>query len=117
MKDEWTLKDYHLHLATIKPGRKSKYGNRKVKVDGMTFDSKKEYRRWIDLNILLKAKKIFNLKRQVKFDLGVCNYYADFTYNNGREKIVEDVKGFKTGMYKLKKKLMKQVHGIEIKET
>lgn len=111
-------------FRALKPKKKSKYRNRKVVHEGMTFDSNKEYRRWIELNILEKAGHITDLKRQVSFDLGVCRYKADFTYmvfvgQNGVliKEVVEDVKGFKTQVYKLKKKLMEQVYGIEIKET
>lgn len=116
MTNTMSAKEY-LSLPTK---RKPKYGNKKVKADGMTFDSMKEYRRWIELNILEKAGHIVDLKRQVVFDLGVCKYKADFTYDafTGMGKIVvEDVKGFRTQVYKLKKKLMKSVHGIDIKET
>lgn len=113
----------------LKP-RKSKYGNTRVKVKGadgkiMTFDSLREYRRWITLNILLKAGEIHNLQRQVKFNLGVCNYICDFKYmihvgKNGFEEVVEDVKSVitrKNRVYRIKKKMMKQFLGITILET
>lgn len=109
----------------LQRGKKSKYRNKKVRFDGMVFDSMKEYRRWIDLNILEENHHIFDLERQVVFDLGVCKYKADFVYNvqvrygivTTYKQVVEDVKGFKTAMYKLKKKMMLKVHGITIKET
>lgn len=47
----------------------SKYRSKKITVDGLTFDSKKEYRRWCELNLLQKAGKITDLERQVKFEL------------------------------------------------
>lgn len=46
-----------------------KYRNRKITVSGVTFDSKKEYERWLELNFLQKAGKITDLQRQVKFEL------------------------------------------------
>lgn len=109
----------------------SKYGNRKVQTtqDG-TFDSVREFRRWQELKLLQRAGEIVNLHRQVKFGLippqridgkliekGVT-YVADFCYfsKNG-DFIVEDAKGYRTEVYKIKKKLMLQVHGIRIKEV
>ena len=44
-------------------------------------------------------------------------YIADFVYHEGKKEIVEDVKGYQTDVYKLKKRLMWVVHGIEIRET
>lgn len=100
--------------------RKSKYGN--VKTHG--FDSKAEYARWQELVILQKAGKIMELERQVKFPLFVgevlvCTYVADFTYKDtGRcATFVEDVKGVRTAIYRLKKKLMLAVLGVKIKEV
>ena len=47
----------------------SKYRSKKVTVGGMTFDSKKEYKRWCELCLLQKAGKITGLERQVPFEL------------------------------------------------
>ena len=124
--------------------RSNKYGSRKVTVDGITFDSKKEAKRYSELRLLEKAGQITNLQRQFKFELiptqreestevykagpqkGLpkpgavietpCFYIADFTYCDGNELIVEDTKGFKTKDYIIKRKLMLHVHGIRIKE-
>lgn len=105
---------------------KNKYGARKVTApDGQKFDSNMEYVRWCELRLLERVGKISELKRQVKFELipkqdgeSACSYVADFTYydQNG-ELVVEDTKGFKTDVYKIKKKLMLWRHGIKIKET
>lgn len=102
----------------------SKYGNRKVKRDGMVFDSVREYNRWNELKLLEKAGKIFNLERQVRFVLiptqysdteftkrgtprvveKEMSYIADFLYyNESGDAVVEDAKGVKTEAYKLKK--------------
>lgn len=100
---------------------------RNVKRNG--FDSKREEDRFRDLCFLEKAGKIHDLKRQVKFELipaqyddGRCiergvAYYADFTYMEGNRLVVEDCKGYRTDVYKLKKKLMYWVHHIRIRET
>lgn len=109
----------------------NKYSNKKVKIDGMTFDSKKEYHRWIELKLLEKAGAIEDLRRQVKYvlvpsqkdDRGKVierevSYIADFVYFDSRasEYVVEDTKGFKTKDYIIKRKLLLFVHGIRIKE-
>ena len=103
----------------------NKYGARKMKApDGQVFDSVKEYHRWGCLRLLERAGAISDLKRQVKYELiprigdeRPCNYIADFTYMENGKLVVEDVKGVKTEVYKIKKKLMLWVHGIRIKET
>ncbi len=114
----------------------SKYGN--VKASG--FDSRKEARRWQELQLLQRAGKITDLQRQVEFELIPAQrepdaigprggkkpgkvierravYIADFVYRKGGELIVEDCKGFRTKDYVLKRKLMLWVHGIRIFET
>ena len=105
-----------------KAGKPRKYRNKIVYIYGIRFDSLKEGRRWIDLNRLQDAFHISGLKRQVMFrfkhngiDLGY--YKADFTYIKDGELVVEDVKGYKTPIYKLKKKLVKALTKIEILET
>ena len=103
----------------------SKYGNRKLKApDGQVFDSVKEFHRYGVLRLLERAGKISDLKRQVSFELipkqdgeRACTYVADFTYYEDGKLVVEDCKGFKTEVYRLKRKLMLWVHGIRIKET
>lgn len=103
----------------------NKYGARRVKApDGQVFDSALEYHRYCLLKLLERAGKISDLKRQVSFELipkqegeRACSYVADFTYLEDGKLVVEDCKGFKTDVYKIKKKLMLWVHGIRIKET
>ena len=105
----------------------NKYGNVKTELDGMTFDSAKEARRWAELKLMERAGLISDLQRQVKFELiprmgaeRAVNYVADFVYqDNSRdcETVVEDCKGYKTDVYKLKKKLMQYLLGIEIRES
>lgn len=120
---------------------KNKYHSKKVEVNGIVFDSKKEARRFAELSLLEKAGTIQDLQRQVKFILipaqrepdtvgargGIkkgktiekeCAYIADFVYKDLtlNETVVEDTKGFKTKDYIIKRKLMLYVHGIRIKE-
>lgn len=117
-----------------------KYHNRKVEVNGITFDSKKEARRYIELLNMLAAGEISDLQLQVKYVLipaqreldtigkrgGIkkgkliereCTYIADFVYQKDGETVVEDAKGMRTEVYKIKKKLMLWVHGIRIMEV
>ncbi len=109
-----------------KPKKRSKYGNHKVGLDGFTFDSKKERDRYVELKHYEWASEIIDLELQPKFDLivngiKVCAYRADFRYKRLSEQktwidTVEDVKGFKTSIYRLKFKLMKACLGITIVE-
>jgi hypothetical protein len=101
----------------------SKLGSRRTFVDGIPFASKAEAKRYGDLKLLERANEIEGLELQPKYDLivcglKVCSYIADFRYRDRRtgETIVEDVKGFRTRDYRIKAKLMKAVHGIEITE-
>jgi hypothetical protein len=107
----------------------SKYRSRKITRDGMTFDSVKEYKRFCELSLLLKAGAITDLERQVKFVLipsqridgkvveRPCTYIADFSYRENGKLVIEDTKGFKTKDYIIKRKLMLYVHSIRIKEV
>lgn len=110
--------------------RPTKYHSRKMTIDNQTFDSMKEFGRWKDLQRLLGAGVITDLKRQVKFELipsqknefgkvieRPVTYVADFVYKKNGKQIVEDVKGFKTKEYVIKRKLMLYVHGIRIHEV
>lgn len=106
-----------------------KYGNRKITVDGMTFDSKREYNRYCELKLMERGKVISNLQTQVEFELipsqrvngrvveRPCKYKADFCYTENGKTVVEDTKGFRTKDYIIKRKLMLYVHGIQIREV
>lgn len=107
----------------------TKYHNRKVKVDGIVFDSQREADRYAELRLLERAGKISNLQRQVSYMLipaqkdasgkvieRRCRYVADFVYSIGDETICEDVKGVRTPEYKIKRKLLLQIYGIRIRE-
>ena len=108
----------------------AKYNNIKTVIDGITFDSKKEAKRYSELKLLEKAGLIGSLQLQVKFELmpsqkgGIrkelaIKYIADFVYydlyNINATMIIEDVKGIKTPAYIIKRKLMK-FNGFEVTE-
>jgi len=102
----------------------NKYNAKKTTIDGITFDSKKEGARYSELKLRLRDKNnpITNLKLQPKFkcvvnDKTICTYIADFRYLENDKLVVEDTKGFKTPVYRLKKKLVEALFGIEILET
>ena len=101
-----------------------KYGNKRTVVDGIKFDSKWESQRYLYLKSLEKANRVKNLELQPKFIISVngqkiCTYIADFKYDREDkdgvwEHVIEDAKGVETPEFKLKKKLMKAVHNIDI---
>ena len=100
-----------------------KYRNKKTSIDGIRFDSKREANRYIELKLLERAGAIKDLKRQVPYILidksrygRAIKYVADFVYYEDDKLVVEDVKGVRTPVYKLKKRLMAERFGIEVKE-
>lgn len=106
-----------------------KYHNKKVEYDGYTFDSIREKNYYIKLKLLEKAGKIKELELQKEFELQPSyklnnktsrkiTYRADFTYKTTEDdKLhVVDVKGFRTDVYRLKKKLFEYKYRIEIEE-
>ena len=101
---------------------RNKYRAIKTIVDDITFDSKKEARRYVQLKLLVKAGVVTKLELQPRYDLIIntvkCGFYkADFRYFENGKEVVEVVKGMKTSVYNLKKKLIKAIYGIEIFET
>lgn len=126
---------------------RSKYKAVKTTIDGITFDSKREAKRYTELKLLEKTGMITHLELQPTYDITIngakiCKYKADFRYFTVRAEdreqyksskgewivptmtgdkegqIVEDVKGFKTPIYRLKKKLVEASYpGTLIKEV
>lgn len=107
----------------------NKYQNKKVSIDGIVFDSTKEANRYKELRLLESAGEIKDLRMQVKYELQpkfiidgktirAINYLADFVYYDCDQKceVVEDVKGFRTEVYKLKKKMFEYKYRIKIIE-
>lgn len=110
--------------------KRSKYYSKKVIIDGIKFDSKKEGEYYQKLKILEKKGLIKDLELQKEYllqDKFVINgktrrkitYRADFSYvSTEDDKLhVVDVKGFRTDLYKLKKKLFEYKYGVEIEEV
>lgn len=121
---------------------RSKYGNKKAQHDGIIFDSRRERNRYIILSALQRAGEISDLRMQVTYELlpaiyemeekqlktkvkkvqrcaqRAVHYIADFVYKDkeGNE-VVEDTKGMRTKEYLLKKKMMRALLGIQIKEV
>lgn len=107
-----------------------KYRNKKTKIDGYTFDSKLEAKRYQELKLMQKAGVIKELELQPSFEIiptvrykgktyRVTVYKADFSYRDQEGNlIVEDTKGFETDVYKLKRKLFILKYGdqLEFKE-
>lgn len=130
-------------LLASQKEKESKYGNKKVVVGGIEFDSKREARRYLELKAAENAGVIQDLQMQVEFELipaqyeyfdrygkkgqrlkagqrcieKKCCYVADFTYWADGKRIVEDTKGHRTKDYIIKRKLMLYIHGIRIKEV
>lgn len=100
-----------------------KYGNKPTVVDGIRFPSKKEATRYGQLKWLEKVGEISGLKIKTRYPIivggiKVCDYEDDFSYTDkDGSKVIEDAKGFRTPVYRLKKKLMRACNGIEIKEV
>lgn len=104
--------------------RYSKFRAVKTTVDGITFDSKKEAARYQVLKNAERDGMITGLSLQVPFPLiekseygREIRYVADFCYTYKGKYIVEDVKGIKTPVYRLKKRMMAEYYGVVIKET
>jgi hypothetical protein len=106
-----------------------KYHNKKVEYDGYTFDSIREKNYYIKLKLLEKAEKIKELELQKEYELQPSfklnnktsrkiTYRADFTYKTTEDDKLHviDVKGFRTDVYRLKKKLFEYKYKIEIEE-
>lgn len=102
----------------------SKYHATRTIVDSITFDSKREAARYAELKLMQRAGLISDLRRQVKYELipkqqgeRAVSYIADFVYTEDGKTVVEDVKGVRTPVYKIKKKLMLWRHGVKIREV
>lgn len=121
---------------------KSKYRNNKITLGGETYDSMKEYYRYLDLVLMQQAGEIKELRRQVKYVLIPAQrepdtigsrggrkkgkllerevaYIADFVYIDAKtgDTVVEDTKGMRTPEYIIKRKMMLYFHHIKIKEV
>jgi hypothetical protein len=109
-------------MIAVRMPRRHKYGAESVTIDGIRFASKKEGKRYAELKLLAKSGEINNLTLQPEFDFKVngrkiFTYIADFSYFVKDQEIVEDVKGVRTPVYRLKKKIIEAYHDIEIREV
>lgn len=108
----------------------SKYHARKCVVDDLTFDSKREAARYVELKTLERAGAIKDLRRQVRMELvpafdvdgkhyRAITWIADFVYTDvdSGHVVYEDVKGYRTPIYRLKAKLFAHRYGVSITET
>ena len=115
---------YKYPIIPKKTRRPNKYFAKKTLAFGLKFDSKWESERWGQLKAMEKAGVVTELERQVRYtlsinDIKICDYVADFRYLQKNEDgfsklIVEDAKGVLTPEFKLKQKMMKAIHGIDI---
>lgn len=107
---------------------RSKYRNKPAVVDGIRFASQREAKRWQELRLLERFGKITRLKRQVAYELApsvkiegehrarpAVRLIVDFTYWQNYQLVVEDAKGVETPVSRLKRHLMKSVHGIDVR--
>lgn len=128
MTEEMSINEYLQMRNDLKSKRfkGNKFHNVKTIIDGITFDSLKEGRRYQELKILQRSGAICEMEIQKRFELNVnaqkiCDYVCDFFYfdKEKEEWIVEDVKSSatRTPVYRIKKKLMAACLGIEIKEV
>jgi hypothetical protein len=113
----------------------SKYHADRVNADGMTFDSKAEWRRWCDLRLLERAGRISHLERQVPYELApavrlegshrmkpAIRLFVDFRYldESTGKLVLEDTKCVATAekeAFRIKLHLLKSVHGLDLKLT
>lgn len=103
----------------------NKYANKFSEEDGYFFRSRAEHRRYCELKLLLAGAVIASLELQPRYPVvingaKICTYVADFRYrDNERDgvEVVEDVKGARTQLYCLKKKLVEALYGIVITEV
>lgn len=111
--------------AKLGLGKQSKYRAVPTVVDGIRFASKREAKRYSELKLMERDGAIHDLvvdKRSLRYPLYVngvkiATYEADFRYFDQLGKVLEDVKGFKTPAYRMKRLLMKAVWNIEIREV
>ena len=114
----------------------SKYNNKITEVNGRKFASKREAKRYEELLLLEQAGIIRDLKCQIAYELQpsykqdnktirAIQYIADFVYKEKIksdvcdmwEEVIEDCKGYRTDIYKIKKKMFEYKYGVKIKET
>lgn len=110
------------HLDNVVQVKQSKYRNKIIEIDGIKFRSKKEGQYYLTLKAREKAGDIKGFTMQVPFPVTKegkkIRYFLDFMISNNDGSVeYVDTKGVKTALYKLKKQLVKEIYGIDIKEV
>ncbi len=109
--------------------RRHKFNARRTFRDGLWFDSKREADRWSELHLMQRAGLISDLKKPParvvfppyircdKNPIRAIKYKPDFEYveTDTGQRVVEDVKGVETAVFKLKRKLFEHRYGIVIR--
>lgn len=103
---------------------RSKYGAKRTELDGIWFASKAESQEYARLKQRQMAHEIYGLKLQPEFPVviggkTICRYRADFEFYDRptNKRHILDVKGVRTAVYRLKKKLVEALYSIEIEEV
>lgn len=114
-KQDFSLRPFGLEA----PRRANKYHAVKTEVDGVVFDSKAEAKRYGELKLLGRGGYIRNLELQPTFVFAIggkaiFKYLADFRYFEGQTRVVEDVKGLQTAVFRLKRKIIEAHFNIKI---
>ena len=112
-------------MMPVRMPRKSKYGAKPVMIDGIRFASTREGKRYAELKLLARAGEINGLELQPHFPFAlgllqtpIFTYIPDFTYyTKDGERVIEDVKGVRNAVYKLKKRIIEAHYRIEIREV
>ncbi len=110
-------------LIKASPAKPGKYKNKRVECDGYGFDSGHERDRYVDLKMLQRAGTIVDLQLQPRYPLEVNGilvgtYVGDFYYVDAKgDPHCEDAKGVRTAVYKLKRKLVKAIYGVDVEEV
>lgn len=116
-----SAKAFRKGLDDLVSPRTGRIKSRKVEIDGMIFDSDIEGKRYLILKSDERTGRISDLRMQVKFTfdengIHCFTYIADFVYQENGAQVVEDVKGMRTDVYRIKKKLIEARYGFRIQE-
>lgn len=134
--NQMTREEFAKALKAAEEPKRTRYGNKKTTVDGITFDSMHEADCWSRLKLIERTGAIRNLQRQVAFpfvlnEVKICTYTADFVFDRltGDQwaQVVQDAKGnrydkggragTRTDVYVIKKKMMAAFYGIAVEEV
>jgi Fe2+ transport system protein B len=119
--------------TSVWPTRRKYHNVPTVQPDGTRFDSRKEARRWAELQLLERAGLVRDLQRQVSYELAPSVKFAgaaraqpplrlivDFRYTEGGQTVLEDVKGgeaTETDVFRVKRHLLLHLFGLQVRIT